>query len=144
MNDVVITFILPTSNGSTKRPYKVMYTNANSTYHKVRYWSLVQLLTRRSGCWTILYLHHTQWLSGGPVDVLELSFSQLNKLKCNNRFPIFSNTSLSIFLSKTRLCCCITYHHSNTAYKSGEECVSVVVDLEVGRSKLTRLKDEKN
>ena len=118
MNDVVIILILPTSNGSTKRPYKVMYTNANSTYHKGRYRSLVHLLTislsvfwpanlgcrllylqslvtinessgsavllcrtqcnifqydhliagldqvfRRSGCWTILYLHHTQWPS---------------------------------------------------------------------------------
>ena len=95
-----------------------MYTNANSTYHKERYRSLVHLLTiplsifwpanlgcrllylqslvtfnessgsavllcrtqcnifqydhliagldqvfRRSGCWTILYLHHTQWPS---------------------------------------------------------------------------------
>ena len=115
---MLLLLILPTSNGSTKRPYKVMYTNANSTYHKGRYRSLVHLLTislsvfwpanlgcrllylqslvtinessgsavllcrtqcnifqydrliagldqvfRRSGCWTILYLHHTQWPS---------------------------------------------------------------------------------
>ena len=115
---MLLLLILPTSNGSTKRPYKAMYTNANSTCHKGRYRSLVHLLTislsvfwpanlgcrllylqslvtinessgsavllcrtqcnifqydrliagldqvfRRSGCWTILYLHHTQWPS---------------------------------------------------------------------------------
>ena len=42
---MLLLLILPTSNGSTKRPYKVMYTNANSTYHKGRYRSLVHLLT---------------------------------------------------------------------------------------------------
>ena len=41
---MLLLLILPTSNGSTKRPYKVMY-NANSTYHKGRYRSLVHLLT---------------------------------------------------------------------------------------------------
>ena len=35
---MLLLLILPTSNGSTKRPYKVMYTNANYTYHKERYW----------------------------------------------------------------------------------------------------------
>ena len=42
---MLLLLILPTSNGSTKRPYKVMYTNAYSTYHKGRYRSLVHLLT---------------------------------------------------------------------------------------------------